>query len=164
MKLSIYVLTVAIAAIGFFITVIGVYMELLEMGHVGPHLIIFGSLIAGFSGIFAQLTSKYIRVRANRAHVYYRHHYLYLIKDFSSQPDYEDPLIEKRIEELADGSKTVNEIVKIVSDDVYFNLLREGAWMCDIGLWGNLLIPKQVYKYILRGVKAGRFELRARLY
>ena len=60
-KLSTYlwILTIAIAVLGFAISGVGVYMELQEMSHVGLYLIIFGPLIAGFSGIFAQLASKY---------------------------------------------------------------------------------------------------------
>ena len=61
MKLSTYfwILTIAIAVLGFAVTGVGVYMELMEMGHVGLYLIIFGPLIAGFSGIFAQIAAKY---------------------------------------------------------------------------------------------------------
>ena len=60
-KLSTYfwILTFAIAGLGFLISGVGVYMELQEISGVGLYLIIFGPLIAGFSGIFAQSASKY---------------------------------------------------------------------------------------------------------
>lgn len=54
-----WVLTIAIAVLGFAISGVGVYMELGGMGHVGLYLIIFGPLIAGFSGLIVQAASKY---------------------------------------------------------------------------------------------------------
>ena len=60
-KLSAYlwILTIAIAVSGFAISAVGIHMEISEMGHFGLYLIIFSPLIAGLSGITAQLASKY---------------------------------------------------------------------------------------------------------
>jgi len=62
-KLSTYwwVLTIATTIFGFFVSGVGVYIELFSQKNpapVGLFLIIFGPLIAGLSGIFAEVATK----------------------------------------------------------------------------------------------------------